>query len=183
MSEMTASPSTIRRLGVVAMIGGSAMIVANVLLLISPGAGRLSSASDDFVEGVVALSLLLTLAGLVGVHLRQAEAYGALGGVAFLLAFVGQTATVADVFSLNRLLFTLTNLPAIVGFFLLALAIYRSPTLPHWTGFVLFVGFVAFWALKEGDEGIALDGVVWIVVGYALWSNWSELAIRSPGRI
>jgi len=77
------------------------------------------------------------------------------------------------------LLFTLTNLPGVVGFLLLALAISRSPRLPHWTGFVLFVGFVAFWALKEADAGVALDGVVWIVVGYALRSNWSELAIAS----
>jgi hypothetical protein len=179
---MAASPNTIRRLALVATLGGAAMIVANALLFARPGAGALESASDDVVEGLVALSLLLTLAGLVGLHLRQAGTYGVLGTVGFVLALIGQASTTADVFSLNVGLARVTILPAVVGFFLLALAISRSPALPHWTGFLLFVGFTAFWVLREGDEGIALDGVVWLVVGYALRSNWTERAIASRTR-
>jgi hypothetical protein len=179
---MTALPTTIRRLALVAIAGGAAMIIANVLLFVQPSASGLDSASDYLVEGVVALSLLLSLAGLIGVQLRKAETYGALGTVGFVLALVGQAASVADAFSVDRLLYVVTTLPAIVGYFVLALAILRSPALPHWIGFLLFVGFVAFWVLAEGDEGIALDGVVWIVVGYALWSNWSETAPAARAR-
>jgi hypothetical protein len=57
---------------------------------------------------------------------------------------------------------------------LLALAIARAPVLPHWSGFLLLVGFVALFAVGDGDGGIAFDGVAWLVIGYALRSGWTE---------
>ncbi len=150
------------------------MVVANILLLVDPAASGLDSVADDAVEGVSALALLLTLAGLVGVHLRQAGTYGALGAAGFVVALVGQAASTANAFTLNASVSLVTVLPAIVRFFVLALAILRRPALPHWIGFLLLVGFVAFWQLHAGDGGIAFDGAVWGLVGYALWSSWAE---------
>ncbi|HEY3205729.1 MAG TPA: hypothetical protein VGJ58_02140 [Gaiellaceae bacterium] len=168
---------TIRRLALGALVGGAVLAVANVLLLIDPGARALDSGGDVLVEALVVLGILLTLAGLIGVHLRQKERYGVLGLIGLVLAVVGQAASISDVFVVDRSLQLVTTLPATVGLILLAFAILRAPLLPHWSGFVLLIGFVAFWTLQDVDFGIALDGVAWIVVGYALWSGWAEPAI------
>lgn len=165
---------TIRRPALGALLGGAVLVVANILLLTDPGARALASGRDDLTEALVVLGILLTLAGLAGVHLRQKQQYGVLGLIGFILAVAGQTASIADVFVVDRQLQLVTTLPATVGFVLLAFAILRSPVLAHWSGFLLLVGFVAFWTLQDVDFGIALDGVVWIVVGYALWSSWTE---------
>ncbi len=128
--------------------------------------------------------MLLTLAGLVAVHVRQREAYSLLGRIGFALAFVGEVAATAVVVRPNEWSYLLAIAFGVVGFFLLSLAIARAPAMPPWSGFLLLVGFVALVAVGDGDFGIALAGAVWLVVGYLLASDRREPAVSPvPGPV
>ena len=166
----------VQRLGLSALIGGAGLVVANVLLVLNPDARDFDAVGDYLAVGVLAAAVLLTLAGLVGVHLRQRDSYGRLGRVGMLLALVGEAAVGVASVRLNEWVFLVTAVTGLVGFVLLAVAIARAPALPHWSGFLLLVGFVALFAVGDGDFGIALSGVVWLVIGYALRSGWTETA-------
>jgi hypothetical protein len=166
---------TVRRLGLAALVGGAGLVLANVLLMLNPGAPDLETAGDYLTVGVFATAVLLTAAGLVGLHLRMSDAYGWLGRIGLALALVGQLAAGVAGVRLNEWVFLVT-LVGLVGFLLLAFAIARAPAVPHWSGFLLFAGFVGLFVVRDGDLGIALDGIAWLVIGYALWSNWTEAA-------
>jgi hypothetical protein len=164
---------TVRRLGLTALVGGAGLVVANLLFVLNPGAPDLETAADYLTIAVLAAAVLLTLVGLVGLHRRQRNAYGRLGRIGVVLALIGQVGAGAANIRWNEWVF-LVGLAGLVGFLLLALAIARAPALPHWSGFLLLAGFVGLLVVRDGDLGIALDGIAWLVVGYLLWSSSSE---------
>jgi hypothetical protein len=163
----------VRRLGLAALVGGAGLVLADVFLQMNPGAPDLESTGDYLTVGVLAVSVLLTLGGLFGVQLRQRDVYGRLGQIGLALAVVGHVAAGVLPVRLNEWVL-LAGLAGLIGFLLLALAIARAPALPHWTGFLLFAGFVGFLIVRNADLGIALYGATWLVVGYALRAGWAE---------
>jgi len=66
-------PETVRPLALVAMLGGASYVLSGVVQLASPEqADPFSRASDNLIQILLALSFLLTLAGFVALHVRQA---------------------------------------------------------------------------------------------------------------
>src|SRR3712207_5313048 len=92
------SPQVVRPLALTAMVGGGLYVVGGLVQLTSPEqADPFSSASDYLVQVLLVLSLLLTLAGFVALHLLlQAGGYrGLRGWTGFRAAALGQGAMLA----------------------------------------------------------------------------------------
>jgi len=73
---------------------GASYVLSGVVQLASPEqTDPFSRASDHLIQGLLALSFLLALAGFVALHLRQAGNYGGpRGWTGFRAGFVGQGA-------------------------------------------------------------------------------------------
>ena len=178
------SSQAVRRLALLAILGGASYVLSGVVQLASPEqTNPFSRASDHFIQGLLALSLLLTLAGFVALHLRQAGNYGGpRGWTGFRAAFVGQGAMLASAvasLATGRLalsfLYTFGVLVLLVGLALLPVATYRAAILPWWS--TLLVAALA--AIIFGEIGVVLVGLVWIALGYVLFSQRGETAGRS----
>jgi hypothetical protein len=60
----------------------------------------------------------------------------------------------------------------LVGFPLLGIATFRSGVLPRWCGLLLVVYFpVLFVLLSLFSTGVIWNGLVWLALGYALWTR------------
>ena len=58
---------------------------------------------------------------------------------------------------------------------LLSVATYRAAILPHWTAYLV----AALAVIVFGEFGVVLTGLVWIALGYVLFSPRGETAGRS----
>ena len=58
---------------------------------------------------------------------------------------------------------------------LLSVATYRAAILPHWTAYLV----AALAVIVFGEFGVVLTGLVWIALGYVLFSQRGETAGRS----
>ena len=170
------SPRAVRPLAFVAMVGGAFYVVSGFVQLASPEQmDPFSRPSDYLIQVLFVLSLLLTLAGFVALHLRQAGVYsGPRGWTGFRAAVLGQGAMlVAAAISLATGGLTLGFLYfagvclLLVGVALLAVATYRAGILPHWSAYL--VGALA--AIILGGFGTVVVGVAWIALAYVLWSE------------
>ena len=169
------SSQAVRRLALIAMLGGALYVISGVVQLASPEqTDPFSRASDYLVQVLLALSFLLTLAGFVALHLRQAGSYGGpRGWTGFRAAALGQSAMlVSAVASLAvdglalGFLYDAGVFVLLVGLALLSVATYRAAILPHWSAYlVAAVGVIVF-----GELGVVLVGLVWIALGYVLRS-------------
>ena len=179
------SPQAVRRLALVAMLGGAVYVVSGAVQLASPEqTDPFSRMSDYLIESLRTLSLLLTLAGFVALHFRQVGGYsGPRGRAGFRAATLGQTAMlVSAVVSLTAgapalgFLFFAGAFLRLVGLALLSVATYRAAILPRWSAYL--VAALALSAL--GEVGVALVGFVWIALGYVLWSQRGASTGRAP---
>jgi hypothetical protein len=169
-------PGTVRPLTLVAMLGGASFVLAGVVQLASPEqTDPFSRSSGYLIQGLLALSFLLTLAGFVALHLLQAGHYGGpRGWTGFRAAFVGQGAMLASaVASLLAgglalgFLYTLGVLVLLVGLALLSVATYRAAILTHWAAYLV----AALATIVFGELGVFLTGLVWISLGCVLFSR------------
>ena len=180
------SPQAVRPLALTAMVGGALYVIAGFVQLTSPEqSAPFSRMSDYLIEAVLALSLLLTLAGFVALHLllRAGGYRGLRGSTGFRAAVLGQGAmlasTVASLIAgaaaLGFLYFAGT-LVLLVGLALLSVATHRAALLPGWSPYLvgaLAVGALAVGALAVGvlgGFGMVVVGVVWITLRYVLRS-------------
>ena len=175
------SPQAVRPLALTAMVGGALYVIAGFVQLTSPEqSAPFSRMSDYLIEAVLALSLLLTLAGFVALHLllRAGGYRGLRGSTGFRAAVLGQGAmlasTVASLIAgaaaLGFLYFAGT-LVLLVGLALLSVATHRAALLPGWSPYL--VGALAVGALAVGvlgGFGMVVVGVVWITLRYVLRS-------------
>jgi hypothetical protein len=182
------SSQAVRRLAFVAMVGGALYAVAGVVQLASPEqTDPFSRASDYLIQVLLTLSFLLTLAGFVALNLLfKAVGYrglrgwtglraAALGQGAMLASAVASLATGSLAFGF---LYTFGVLVLLVGLALLPVAAYRAAVLPWWG--TLLVAALA--AIIFGEIGVVLVGLVWIALGYVLWSERGATAER-PSRV
>ena len=170
------SPRAVRPLALVAMVGGALYVVLGAMQLASPEqSDPFSRASDYLVQILLVLSLLLTLAGFVALHLRQAGVYGGpRGWTGFRAVMIGQGAMLATAvvslatggLTLGFLYFAGVCL-LLVGLALLPVATYRAGILPHWSAYL--VGALA--AIILGGFGTVVVGLAWIALAYVLWSE------------
>ena len=180
------SSQAVRRLAVLAMLGGATYVLTGVAQLASPEqTDPFSRASDYLIQILLALSFLLTLAGFAALNLLlQAGGYrGPRGWTGFRATVVGQTAMLASAAasflaggSALSFLYTVGVLVLLVGLALLPVATYRAAILPWWS--TLLVAGLA--AIIFGEIGVVLVGLVWIALGYVLWSRSGATTGRPP---
>jgi hypothetical protein len=171
---MRSSP-VIRWTGLTAILAG-AMYIAQALIDLARQPGEVFSAlSDQRLEAAFVAALLLTLAGLAGIRLRQGARAGHLGTIGFFVAFIGTIlALVSALITLAigrnalELVFVLGLVTALAGTTLFGSAIIRAPALPRWCGAALLIGLPAALLLANYEGGIILS-LGWAGLGYALW--------------
>ncbi len=142
------------------------------------------AAGGPFSDALLLLAALLTLAGLVGLHALQGGNYGRIGRAGFYTAAVGLLAqALAALFLLmgsEALLWLLApagSLAVVVGLALYGAATLQAGVLARWCGWALIVvPPIAFYMNSKVFYGsLALYGVLWVVLGYVLWSRRSKL--------
>jgi hypothetical protein len=149
------------------------------------------------IEGLHGLGEIGLLGALIGIHRRQASAYGRLGTFGFRAAFIGtaglvvatalwllfvavgsETWYVDEGLAPGNLLtfaaFVIGMLGWLVGFPTLGIATLRAGRLPAWVGWLLiaFVPVVVVLGLvllAYVVSGIVV-GVLWALIAYGLWS-------------
>ena len=157
----------IRLGGVAAMTSALLALLSFVLYLVIVGGGQLSEAATSAAfflpSGAQLLAMALLLVGLVALYVRQAEVFGALGLIGFLLALLGSTlaagALWSQVFVVPRLAevapavvnqgagsvlagFLLSFLLFGVGWLVFGVATLQTRMFPRWAVILLIVGAV-----------------------------------------
>jgi hypothetical protein len=153
-------------------MGGVAWALANLLLLVGPPDDWTGRTSLLFI-----IAVLLIVVALGGFHALQKGSYGHLGRGGLWTVIVGSSALVLGLtvylFSGSRVLLWLVYpvgfLAQLVGFVLYGTATLQAKVLPRWCGLGLIFGLpVAFiWELYGG----ILFGVLWVTLGYMLWTR------------
>jgi len=169
------------------MLGGVLWVVWSLLVRVS-----LQAAADPFSDGLLLLADLLTLAGLVGLHALQGANYGSIGRAGFYTALVALLAQALAALVmlmgsevLYWLAFPVASLALLVGLVLYGAATLQARVLAPWCGVVLIVvPPISFYAQSKVFYGsIALFGVLWVALGYVLWSRRGTPTEQRPSRV
>jgi len=123
---------------------------------------------------------VLTVFGLVGLHIRQAEKVGRLGLIGFMVALLSSASLTGGRGTVEAYA---------LGFILLGITTMRAGVLPRLAGLLLIVGTVLtlvpsiglFLSPSEGlfvvnSIGRVIFGIAFVWLGYALWSEKDERA-------
>ena len=182
--ERARTPGTVRTAGVLCAIGGAGWLVNGVLsLVMSQPSGAAFAISEVF--WIVIQSLLLI--GVVGLALSGA-APGWFGGISLGLALLGRADFVAaEIHSLiigdDSDLLPLGALITAVGMTLVGVAVLRAKRWGGWqrftpllAGIYPFVAMFPFIFITEEPSMLAITGwgLLWTLLGYALWSSAGE---------
>ncbi len=139
------------------------------------------------LDVLVVVALFLQAVGLMGFHTLQKENYGRIGRAGFYTFIVGALAhglglvfLLAGSETLAELLIVVGGLGILVGAILYGAATLQARVLPRWCG-VTFVVFLPVTILL-GDYGPIWWGLVWLVLGYVLWSRRGT-ATERPARV
>lgn len=169
-----------------ALLAGIAWMASGFFFYVFPGEGNGPEGSLSFylMESADAIAEVGMLAALVGLHVRQRQYYGRLGMAGFAVAFVGTAfvllSTVTWLLAGEENFFVglffalglLVGWP--VGFTLLGVATFRAKVFPRWCGVLLIAFFpVLFASFSIYDTAVIWNGLVWLALGYALWSGES----------
>ena len=182
------SSNIVRWGGLAAMIGGLFWVVWSLL-------GRVSfeAAGSPFADGLLLLAALLTLAGLAGLHALQGSNYGRIGRAGFYTTAVGlllQALAALLLLLMGRDAWEVTlqwlvapvgSLIVLVGLVLYGAATLQARVLARWCGVgLIVVPPLAFYMHSKIFYGsLALFGVLWVALGYVLWSRSG----RQPSRV
>ncbi len=178
------SSSDLIRWGGLAAMGAGLLAIVYFLLGFAVGKGDEPSPLDI----LVILAMILEVVGLVGFHALQGRNYGRIGR-AGLYTTIGSILLfeLLLVASLLRGAMGLEWLAAIgmlgllVGLALYGAATLQARVLPRWCG-VLFIIFMPVGILL-GDLQPIWGGLVWLALGYALWSHSRGAAGEQPSRV
>jgi hypothetical protein len=149
-----------------------------IVLAVIPGATAGGRGLEVFglvylSEALYGVALVGTLAGLVGLHVRQAPSYGRLGSVGFMASFLGVSLVLVGlVLSLlvGRFLdqvLGLGFLGALVGLMLLGAATLSLGALPPWCGLLIAACLPLAIILGHYSGPVAL-GLIWLALGCTL---------------
>jgi len=124
---------------------------------------------------LLVLALLLTAAGLVGLHALQGESHGLLGRAGFYIALASLSARAlgAVAFLLGSSALEWISLPGtlgmLLGFVMYGLATLRAGVLPRRYGLALIASMPV--SLPLAVYGTALFGLILAALGLALWTR------------
>jgi hypothetical protein len=137
-----------------------------------------------------ALAFGLLAVGFVGFHALQKADYGLIGRVAYYILVV-----VLSVEFFARLVITLSGsesfywildigtVGVLLGFVLYGVATLRARVLPVWCGVLIIICLPVRIAMFPVDPwGLVVLGVLWLALGYALWSRREAVAAQ-PSRV
>ena len=180
------SSDFIRWGGLAAMLAGVAFIVNGLLPPL--GLANPEDPSDvPLLDGLFVLALLLVVAGLLGLHALQKGNYGRIGRAGFytlvlatLVQVVGLVGFMLGSTALEWLI-ALGSLAVFVGFVLYGAATLQAQVLPRWCGVGLIVGMPVAAVLGE-IWGFLVFGLLWLALGYVLWSQ-RGVAADQPSRV
>ncbi len=159
-----------------ALLAGAAWIAAAAVAYSAIASGEPPYSYLD--EAAYGVALAVMLAGLAGLHARQASGRGGRLGAAGLFAALVGAALLSAGSALAALaggaldwLPGLGLLGLLLGFVLSGVATFRAGLLPRWCGLLLIVclplaGVLAS-ALGEAALGVSL-GLAWLALGYVL---------------
>ena len=168
--------------GLVSMLAGVLFALNGLISLANPLPPFLSAVLNT----VFILALLLTVVGLVGFHTLQKGNYGRVGQAGFYIAVVGFLVGALGIIIVTSggealiWLVQLATLVQLVGLVLYGAATLQARVLPRWCG----IGFIVALplALLLGILGNVLFGLIWLALGYALWSR-REASAQQSGRV
>ncbi len=174
--------------GLAAMGGGVLFIVYNLLAF----ALGIRVEESNPLDILVILGYILEAVGLVGFHTLQGRNYGIIGWAGFYTS-IGATLVFAFLLVAGLLGGTegLGWLNSVGGFGLLAgLILYGEATLearvlPRWCGIlfiILWPGAFLLGSLLLEQAGLIWSGLVWLALGYVLWSH-KGLTAEQPSRV
>ena len=166
------------------MLGGVVWVVlglSEVLGFLQAIPGR-----EDVVLLIVAL--LLTAAGLVGLHALQGTRYGFFGRAGFCVALasllaraLGAGVYLAGSSALEWISYPWGTIGMLVGFVAYGAATMRARVLPLWYGLALIVSVPI--SLPLAAYGTALFGLIIGALGYALWLRKDAATERPSPRV
>ena len=191
------TPSIVRWGALAAMVSGVLWVGGGLLHLAYPEdpPGALGYFLNYLGTAIFSGAYLGMLGGLVGLHARQVESYGRLGTVGFYLAFAGTALAfvgqaTSGIFPNNGALGWLFSDPGFgflvglllvsLGLVLLGVATLQGRVLPRWCG-VGLIALVLFSALGAFG-GFVVVGLIWLALGYTLWSQLGT-SIEQPSRV
>jgi hypothetical protein len=179
-----------------ALLAGIGWMASGFFFYVFPGEGDgpEGSLSWYLIESADAVAEAGMLAALVGLHVRQTLNYGRLGTAGFMVAFIGTAFVLLSTVSwllvgennaFVGLLFSLGLFVGwLAGFPLLGVATFRAKVLPRWCGLLLIAFFpVLFVLLSLFPTGVIWNGLVWLALGYALWSERGASVGQSRVRV
>src|SRR5215208_2807846 len=154
------------------MLDGVVWVVLGLFAVL--GYLRAIPGREDVVLLIIAL--LLTAAGLVGLHALQNARYGFFGRAGFWIALaslvaraLGAGVYLAGSSALAWISYPWGTIGMLVGFVAYGVASMRARVLPRWYGLALIVSMPI--SLPLGAYGTTLFGLIMGVLGYALWSR------------
>jgi hypothetical protein len=199
------SSDLIRWSGLAAILGGALLLISDLLsfTVFSGDLAEIATTGAYLADGGMRLLAgVLLLLGLVGLYARQSEASGALGLVAFLLAFAGTAlilgtwwtnafvapslATEAPAFleagptGVLGVAYTLSFALAAVGWLLFGLVSLRTRVYPRAAAVVLMVGAASNFAPLPGFQVVFYVAVAWL--GLVLFLQ-KEASAGQPERV
>ena len=166
------------------MLGGVVWLIlglSNVFGFLRAIPGR-----EDVVLLIVAL--LLTAAGLVGLHVLQRRRQGLLGRAGLFIAVtsllaraLGAGVYLAGSSALAWISYPWGTIGMLAGFVAYGAATMLARVLPLWYGLALVVSVPI--SLPLGAYGTALFGLIMGVLGHALWSHKDAATERLTPRV
>jgi hypothetical protein len=189
--ESMTSSGIVRWGAIAATIGGVLWVVWGLLGRALPYAagGPFYDGLLRLSAGLVLLAALLTLVGLVALDALQGGSYWNLGRAGFYVAAVGLLAQALAALvllvgseALQWLLAPVGSLAVVVGLALYGAATLRAGVLARWCGWALIVVplVASFLNSKVFYGSVALFGVLWVALGYVLWSQSGRPSERPP---
>ncbi len=189
------TPRLVRWGAIGAVIAGLAWAVSDIFALLFPGQeeGPMGSTSYYLIESADAIAEAGMLVALLGLHVLQVRRLGRWGTAGFVVAFIGTVlvlvSTLWAIILLDRfgttvagLLFGLGLLGWIVGFVLFGITTFRAGVLPRWSG-VLLVAYPLVLIAGVPVEGpLILVGLLWLALGYVLWTQ-NDTPAERPSRV
>ena len=170
--------------------GGLAAIGAGVLFIVYSLLGAAVGKGDEprLLDILAILGYVLQVVGLLGFHALQGRNYGRIGraglyttiGAIVLWEFLILTSLLGDDVGLDWLV-PVGVLGTLVGLVLYGAATLQARVLPRWCG-ILFIILMPVGILL-GDLQPIWGGLVWLALGYALWSHSSGAAGAQPSRV
>jgi hypothetical protein len=178
------SSSDLIRWGALAAMLAGVVWIAYALLGLA-GANQEESGPLDIL---IIIAWLLQVAGLIGFHTLQKENYGRIGRAGFYTFVVGAPAqslglllVLAGSLTLGEILINVGGFGILVGLVLYGAATLQARVLPRWCGIALIVSLPLTILLQ--DYGGLVFGLVWLALGYVLWSRRAQAAAEQSARV